>query len=237
MRSSPTDIPHIAATHHRIAVPDRDPAPETTLAESLPELVPFDDLARFSCEEQQRNLGLGYLQLSLQQADRDSADVYRRRGRDLLQAVIDTRGSDGEALSGLAQLTHAEAPDAAAAWATKALASKTLSPKGRVGALFALSNARIAQRKFEAAIEPLERLVESRRQAGDWYQLAICQFRLKRLPEAVRSAQRAVDIMPEQPRFRELLATLLDQSGEPERAAEQRRHAAVLAAGLDQNGT
>lgn len=237
MRSSTTDIPHVAATHHRIAVPGRESADGAAPVESFPALVPFDDLSRFSREEQDRCLGLGYLQLSMQQTDRESAEVYRRRGRDLLQSLIEKRGEDGEALSGLAQLVQAESPTAAAAWATKSLESKYLSPKGRVGALFALSNARMAERRFDAAIEPLERLVESRRQAGDWYQLALSQFRVKRLDDAVKSAQRAVEIMPEQPRFRELLGTLLDQTGQPERAAEERRRAALLATGVDQNGT
>ena len=61
MPQSPTEIPHFAFTHHRIGLHDVDQPPVDKGIESL---VPLVDLSHLPKIEQDRLLGLAYLQLS-----------------------------------------------------------------------------------------------------------------------------------------------------------------------------
>ncbi len=56
-----TDIPHIAFTHHRIG---RHAAPPPAVAGRVPELVPIDEAPHLTPLDQQRNLGLAYMEVA-----------------------------------------------------------------------------------------------------------------------------------------------------------------------------
>src|SRR5205807_1235486 len=69
MPRSPTEIPHLAFSHHRIGVHAPTPPPRGRGAGG--ELRPFLSLARVGDAERRRSLGLGYLEVANREKEPD----------------------------------------------------------------------------------------------------------------------------------------------------------------------
>jgi tetratricopeptide (TPR) repeat protein len=228
MPQTASDVPHVAATHHRIGIYAADfkegEGPEAGALRPLWRAAP---LPRF---EDERDRGLAYLQLSLKEPVAERSENYRLRSRDLLRGVLREFPGDSEVLAALAQLDLVDHPTRAADFAEQVLQQKGVAPRTRVRALFALSEAYFKQQRFGEAGPVLEQLVKIRRQGADWFRLALCRYRSGDMAKAAGAAAAAVEIMPEQPGFRELLAELADQTGDAPGAENQRRLARQLRA-------
>lgn len=222
MPKSETEILHVAATHHRIGI-YADPflaTPETTAGPV--ELVPIDDLSRFSQYDQDRCLGLAYLHLSLQEEDPGLSGLYRNQALAYLSDVLPRDPIDADVLASLAAVHQRHEPQQSQDYAERALQQADISPSARVRALFALSDSLREQGLTEEAIEPLEELVTLRRQGADWYLLAACCYQAGDFNRALEAARKAVEIMPDRIPFRELLAELYSLQGHSKHADEQR---------------
>ncbi|MCA9068033.1 MAG: hypothetical protein KDA84_03885, partial [Planctomycetaceae bacterium] len=101
MPKSPTDIPHFAFTHHRIGI--HSPA-ETGSEETPDRLVPLADVSKLPALDQDRNLGLAYLQVSDHPEHLQHAGYYRNEARRLLDSVHNRGLRDPAVNAGLARL-------------------------------------------------------------------------------------------------------------------------------------
>ncbi len=216
MPSTASDIPHFVATHHRIAVYGRDN--EMVTPTGVGTLVPLDGLSTLSQTQQDRYLGLAYLDRSLKEDIPASSTAYRQRAQTILNKLADDGVWDTEMGAALAQIYQRQDPLRSKRFAERVLQSEGLTPQVRIKALFALSESHIAARQTGLAIPVLEQLTQLRHQAGDWYFLAACRYHEKDLDGAVDAGEIAVAIRPDQPNFHALLAELYLKTGREELA-------------------
>lgn len=226
MPSSPTDVLHVPATHHRIGMHLEEPTPPDS--SQLGDLIPLGDISHLPKLEQDRCLGLGYLDLSVAERDPQLSEAYRVRARDLLEDVKNRGLMDPEVDATLAKIYHRENPPKSIQFAESVLHSGNLQTDTRTKALFALSNAYLSLRQTDLAIQPLEQLVQLRRQAGDWFLLGVCRYQAGDVEGALLAAHQAAEIRPDRPDFQALLAELYRQNGQSELAANHERRAKQL---------
>ena len=91
------------------------------------------------------------------------------RARDMLEDVKNRGLQDPELDAALAKIYHRESPPKSIQLAESALNSANLQTDTRTKALFALSNAYLSLQQTDLAIQPLEQLVQLRRQGADWF--------------------------------------------------------------------
>ena len=216
MPSSASDIPHFVATHHRIAVYDREN--EFAAPTTAGTLVPLSDLSTLSQNQQDRYLGLAYLDRSIKEDNPQFSTEYRQRAQTILEKLTAEGVWDTEMGAALAQIYQRQNPLRSKQFAERVLQSEGLTPQVRIKALFALSEAQIAARQTSLAIPVLEQLTQLRRQAGDWYFLAACRYHEKDLDGALDAGEIAVAIRPDRPNFHALLAELYLKTGRAELA-------------------
>ena len=230
MPQTSTDVPHVAATHHRIGI--HSAAREADESLEAGELKAVWHPRPLPALEDQRDRGLAYLQLSLKESVPERSEKYRRRARDLLQGALSGLPQDAEVLAALAQIHIVDHPARAVEFGKRALAHDDLPPRAKARALFGISEAYFQQRATGKAEPYLEQLVTIRRQGADWYHLALCRYRSGNIAAAVEAAAAAADIMPEYPNLQELLAELAGRQGDPERSAIHRQRARTLRSAL-----
>jgi predicted CXXCH cytochrome family protein len=227
MPKTPSDVPHVAATHHRVGI-HMQPAEAAENEDELVELLPLSDVSQLPKSEQHRNLGLAYLQLSVKEANADQANEFRLRARSQLHSARRQLPRDGELLGALASCASFDEPRQAIVLAEDALKQNNLTPRGRVRTMFALCDAYCREQQLDKALPWFEQLVLLRRQGGDWFRLAVCRDAAGDLDGAVAAAVTAVEIMPAEPRFHELLVEISNKQGNLKLAAEHRRLAHLL---------
>ncbi|RLT09843.1 MAG: hypothetical protein DWI22_04780 [Planctomycetota bacterium] len=216
MPSSASDIPHFVATHHRIAVYDGEN--EFAAPTTAGTLVPLSDLSTLSQNQQDRYLGLAYLDRSIKEDNPQFSTEYRQRAQTILEKLTADGVWDTEMGAALAQIYQRQNPLRSKQFAERVLQSEGLTPQVRIKALFALSETQIAARQTSLAIPVLEQLTQLRRQAGDWYFLAACRYHEKDLDGALDAGKIAVAIRPDRPNFHALLAELYLKTGRAELA-------------------
>ncbi|MDA1013889.1 MAG: tetratricopeptide repeat protein [Planctomycetota bacterium] len=219
MPKADTDIPHFAFTHHRIAVEhsphNRNPSNE------IVELVPFNDVSRFSEIEQARGLGLADLEF----ADRVSPQMrsaYLQRATARLRSVHAGGLRDATVLAALARLHWEEDSRQCISFAEAALKSPDRSAVSNVNALIVLGDMHLRLGDHQAATQAFTQLTTIRRWPDDWKMLGTSLMQAKDFPGAARAYTRAVDIRPADFDLRLLLADALEESGKHELAKQQR---------------
>ncbi len=220
MPKTATDIPHMAFTHHRIGIHAASPVEPRSRAIST--LEPLHDLSFLSATDRARALGLAYAGLGARGAEPQSARTYMQRGQQLLTEVEQAGLRDGEVDTALAQLLWPRNPQLASQQATRALGDDTLSPVGRVNALYAVAANHVRQQHPQQALGVLRQLTRLRRNAADWAMMGDCYFALNEPSQAVGAFERAVEIDPNLLEIHELLTNHNAQSGDRRRADRQR---------------
>jgi hypothetical protein len=190
-----TDIPHIAFTHHRIGRHTSPPA-STALTGRTPELVPVEDVAYLPQIDQQRNLGLAYLQVSRDRRHSQYAETFTTRARELLEAVYAAGLRDGVITQNLASIYWKIDPARAAKYADEALTDKDLIADVRAAALVVRADCHLHNGELDAAIALLEELVTLRRQAEDWRLLGKLYLDRNEPQRALQAYQKALAIRP-----------------------------------------
>lgn len=196
MPQVPTDIPHIAFTHHRIGVHTSMNVDQST-DDSKSHLVPFGDVSGLAEIERQRCLGLAYAELTDRQSVPNAANEYRGQAIRLLQTVADSNEADGDVFAALARFAWEEQnPSLAMNYAKRALANRDLSAKARVNSLLIVGDCYLQAKQSALAVAPLEQLVKLRRNSEDWLLLGISRFQSGQRESGIAAVKQATLIQP-----------------------------------------
>jgi predicted CXXCH cytochrome family protein len=225
MPQSPTEITHLAFTHHRIGIPGRAPAGTEPAPSSADELVPFLDLSRLSKVDRQRSLGLAYQEAGDREQDFPRKARYHTRALELMTAARETGLRDGWLDAGLARLRSDTRLGDVLPYAESALDDATLAGQERCNVLFLVAEARYGQHRVEEAAAALRELVELRRHPSDWLLLSDCERSLGHNDAAEKALDMAVRINPRLWQVHEHLAERYRQLGDAERAAWHQKRA------------
>lgn len=223
-----TDIPHIAFTHHRIAV-HADTASDVS-DEKRAQLVPMDDVSELSQQDRERCLGLAYVEVAQTQRDERAHRFYRDQAMRILTRVEKEGLADSEVHAALARLHCPDSPRQAIDDAAAALGGEAISPGARVNALFVLADINFHAGDWTSARAALEQLVLLRRHSEDWRLLGLCRAELGDLSGGAATLEKAVRINPFRAEVHSELARVLDAAGHSNPGALHRRMAGQLKA-------
>lgn len=225
-----TDIRHVAFTHHRIGIHLATAGQRSAgnASDAIAELVPLDEPDGLSQLDRDRNLGLAYYTLALNQADPMQASAYFERARALLGSGHNPRDGDGEVAAALVRIYHNTNVDAALHVAQEALASGGLSARSEINCLFFMGEWGFQRDQPALARQALERLTETRLLSLDWLLLGVCQQRLGDLTGACSSLERASRLAPLRPDIRSALADAYQRLGKVDRAEREQEIGARL---------
>lgn len=230
MPSTPTEIPHFAFTHHRIGIHSgRVPHSESVGPAQLVPLVVKGEAFLDSPDgkfafDQDRNLGLGYLQLSDGPGQEKFAETHRREALAILEAIADQVQGDSDLDAALARLMFRKDPEKALASARRVIESPRPTPEASATACYVLGATLYDLQRGGEARPWLERTLTLRPTADVWIMLAECLHDAGQIPAAVEAARRGSEMAPDRPRYLEMYLDLLKESGETQqaRAAESR---------------
>jgi predicted CXXCH cytochrome family protein len=228
MPRSPTEIPHLAFTHHRIGIhAPAQPVEEKAVraAAVLGVLEPFLELSRLSELDQKRSLGLGYLEVANRHGGEALRASYQQRALDLLAAVRAAGLRDPVVDASLARLRSDLGLGDVCSYAESALAHPDLIGAERCNTLFVLAEAHARQGRPADAVAALRQLTRLRRHPFDWVLLADCERRLGNREADVAALETAVRINPRIWQLQQHLAEHYHQRGDAERAAWHQRRA------------
>jgi hypothetical protein len=228
MPSSATDIPHLAFTHHRVGIHDQPPSKEKASIESDNRpgvLTPFLDLSKLSDIDQNRSLGLGYLDLAIHEDNTTKREQYQRQALTLLSEVHAAGLNDGVTDASLASLCFDLELDGALPFAQSALTFSDLGGMERSNALFLIADAHFRKGRYTDARDALLTASRLRRHSVQWLLKAECEKALGN-PDGIEEAlQMAVRINPRLVNIHQHLAEHFERKGNHERAAWHRRRA------------
>jgi predicted CXXCH cytochrome family protein len=221
MPRAPTEIPHLAFTHHRIGLHNKLPAADGKSDRALykiGELKPFLELSHLSDPDRRRSLGLGYLEVANRQPDLTQADIYGKRALELLAEVRAAGLRDPMLDVGLARLRFDMQLGDFLPYAESALFQGNLLALDRCTALFLVADAQSAQGRYAEAAAALRQLVGLRRHSVDWLLLADCERALGNSSAMIDALEHAVAINPRLWKAHRHLAQHYRQKGDSARA-------------------
>lgn len=221
MPRSPTEIPHLAFTHHRIGIHDKPAAagdPDQDHA-GFGVLKPFLNLPRLKGIEEKRSLGLGYLEAANRQKDEHVAMRYRELSLSLLTEARGAGLRDGALDASLARLRFdMELDDGVLELAQNALALGNLDGQDHCNALFLTADALARQGRRGEALPFLETLGGLRRHSTQWLLRADCERAAGNPAAAIVSLETAVRINPRLWKVHQSLADYYRRAGDRQRA-------------------
>jgi hypothetical protein len=227
MPTSPTELQHLAFTHHRIGIHNRA-TPENDRAASAPHppavLRSFFDQSRWSEVERQRTLGLAYYQVADEEKEAGPKAQYSRWALERMEGTQSAGLRDSLLDASVGWLRFGMGLDGVVPPVERALQDPNLAAQERCQSLFLVSAGQMSQGRHEAAAETLRRLTGLRRHPVDWLMLGDCEARLGHQDAAVAAQETAVRINPRDWRSHQRLAEHYRRQGDARRAAwhEQR---------------
>ena len=228
MPRTDTDIPHLAFTHHRIAIHD---VAEKGAGSSMPPqgagvLRPVLDISHLGENEQQRSLGLAYLEVANKEDDLSCRHHYQQQAMTLLTQVRGAGGVDGSVDAWLARLRfELRLPDVQR-YAQAALADPELSGLDLCNALFLMADAQFEQRRYQEALLTLQSLNKLRRSSLQYLLQAQCEKAVGNEAETEQALLAAVGINPRLSNIHQRLAEIYRQRGDEQRAKYHEARAA-----------
>ncbi len=233
MPQVPTDIPHIAFTHHRIGIHGMSKAePKESSATAI--LVPFYPISESlisdkSPGESSRNLALAYLELADKQTSLELAAQYRQMAAEMLQDLLGTEMADGEVYAALARLAwEQDAPNPAIQFSQLALSSTELSSGARMNSLLVAGDSHLQLNQSELAVTELRQLTNLRNRSQDWWLLGIALYQSGSKQEGLAALAKAIAVQPLRSDIRRTYAQILQAEGRNEESTEQQRLAEYL---------
>jgi hypothetical protein len=196
MPTSPTDVPHVSFTHHRIGMHagegrDEGEGAPPRLAGTL---RPFLRNPNLGPTDQNLTLGLAYFNLSQHGQDRTLAPEYRQRAFGFLSTVYQAGLRDPILEANLARLHFERNDPQAFNLAHDALKSGDLAGVDRCTALFVLGGDYFKRGHYRDARGVFKELVTLRRHPDDWLLLARCEKELGNHAEAAAALQKAMGL-------------------------------------------
>jgi hypothetical protein len=211
MPRSPTEIPHFAFTHHRIAIhtttvpvernAERD---ELVLIPGSPVRSPLDEV---------RNRGLGYLQLSDAPGQAIQGKAHRADAERLLRQVQQQGPPDSEVDAALARLSWGVDPWQTLTHAKAVVAVKDASPEAWTTACFTLGATYYGLNRPAEARSWLAQSVKLRPTADVYVMLSDCCAFAGDLPAALVAMRTACELAPDRPAYCQRLIELLRATG------------------------
>ena len=221
MPNAPTEIVHLAFTHHRIGVHGAEPSEPRALKSEAIALEPWHDLSRLPEIDRDRSLGLAYFDSGFDPGPQSRAAFEKSFG--ILEGVRARGLRDGAVDAALAQIASQarfpNAPDFAAA----ALADEHLAPAPRIRALYILAADHYENRRPAQAAALLDELTRLRRCSADWALLGLCRLAGGDSAAATRALEQAVALNPKLLPLHRELVQLYEASGQADKATAQRR--------------
>jgi predicted CXXCH cytochrome family protein len=216
MPTTPTDIPHLAFTHHRVGIHELRTAEKVDRGPSV--LQAFLDDSQLNETERNRALGLAYLDLAIHEDNPLHRDHYQRESQRLLLKVFGADQADGVVLSALASLDFDMGLGEHAALARGALTDPTLDGLAHCNALFLAADGDFRQGRYAEAIAALEPLSRLRRHSLQWLLRAECENKIGNAPGVQAALLQAVAIDPGLTKVHSQLASRYRRQGNEERA-------------------
>jgi hypothetical protein len=226
MPESPTEIPHFAFTHHRIGIHTAQAGTEVDRGPQS--LVPLADISHLSRLDQDRCLGLAYMQVADLPEHNHHAATYHHNARRILEDVRRRGLHDPAVDAALARLYWETDPRRTIELAGSVLSSVDATPDERATALFTSGATHFAEGRFDRAATLLEELVQIRRYSDAWAALSVSRQESGDLEGAVTAAHKAAEISPERVDFQQRLADLYHLAGRLELAERHRQRARRL---------
>jgi len=235
MPKSPTELPHVAFTHHRIGVHAELSQPaqsadvgDSPVARSSPRDAPTVTLLELTTPvdgipdaDQQRSRGLALLQLSLKSDIPDGL----RQARDALLAAWDGGAQDAAVAAGLARIAAEIGwTEKALDWSGIALQLDSAPSEERVSALKIRGELTFNAGRYESALNDFKELTIARRDARHWFYRGMTEQNLNQTDNAIRSLRTSLEIDPRNPGAHAALAAILESLRD--QAAAQHHQAA-----------
>jgi tetratricopeptide (TPR) repeat protein len=238
MPKSPTELPHVAFTHHRIGVHNTllktavtaqsaSGSASTVAAPSEPDPSPFNlvelttPVDGISDADQQRSRGLALLQLSLKSEIPDGL----RQARDLLLAAWEGGAQDAAVASGLARIASEIGwTEKALEWSDIALQLDETPSEERIAVLKIRGELAFGAGRYADALGDLQELTRTRREARHWFYRGMTEQNLAQTDDAIRSLRMSLEIDPRNAGAHAALAAILDSRRDP--AAEKHHESA-----------
>ena len=224
-----TDIPHIAFTHHHIAVHRKTSDTKSGLSDDS-ELKTIQDLSRFSDIERDRILGLGYYRLHFQRPW--SHDRFLARADRLLASATKKISGDTVMTAARAEIAwEARRVAEAGRLADEVISSSHVEPETRAAALHVKVQILLERQNLRKAVPLLEELTRLRRNPIDWALLGHCHSKTGKTTEAIAAFEKVLTIAPGQGAIHQALAPLYQSAGDNALARKHRSEARRLPPG------
>ncbi len=222
MPQGDTEIPHVAFTHHRIR---RSKLVEGKLSR-VPDLVPVEDDSHLLPADQERNLGLAYLEAS--RTYPEFVEPYRERARIHLEKARGAGLLDAEEAMGLAELLVAKNPSSSAELIKFVLQSKDATPSVRCCAMALVAQVSLRNGDFTEAAKWMEQTILLRHTAEDWRILGEIYLGLDQPGKAIEALQKSLATRPANLIIERKLAEAYRKLGDTHHANEHQQRAQLL---------
>lgn len=220
MPRTATDIPHLAFTHHRVAIHD-DAGKSASNSDPMPRagvLRPVVDISHFSEGERKRSLGLAYLEVANSEGDSSRRRRYQQQALALLSEVRGAGGVDGTVDAWLARLRFELGMPDVERYAQSALSDPHLAGQDLCNALFLLADSQFQQKRYHEALRTLQPLSKLRRHSLQWLLQADCEHAIGNEAGKEQALLAAVHINPRLNDVHQKLAEMYRQRGDEQRA-------------------
>lgn len=193
MPAAPTEVPHVAFTHHRIGIhkdAEKILEPRSTL------LYPMLSEEGFTSADVARSRGLAWLHVALSKPDVDFQQALKS-ARDELTLAWEGGAGDAAVAAGLATIASEIAwNEQAELWAARTLELDASPSDARMKALTIQSELYFGRNENLQALNGLQTLTELRRDGRNWFFRGLVEQNLGRTDESIRSLERSLTINP-----------------------------------------
>ena len=194
MPAAPTEVPHVAFTHHRIGIHN---AVENAVEPRSTLLYAMLSEHGFSSADVARTRGLAWLHLALSKPDVDFQQSLKS-ARDELTLAWDEGAGDAAVAAGLATIaSEISWNEQAELWAARALELDATPSDARMKALTIQSELYFGRNENHQALNGFQTLTELRRDARHWFFRGLVEQNLGNTDESIRSLERSLTINPE----------------------------------------
>lgn len=221
MPSSQTEVPHVAFTHHRIAV---HPLQVPTEPNTETKLIPMQDLDNLSQARRRRSLGIGYSKAALRAeegmilAQQESERLWQT-AQSYLQPFSEQENNDAALEVALAELAfHNREFETALRHTERALSKERMLTDERAAALRIRGEIYFQRREYQLARNAFQELTRIRRTTRDWFYLGMTENNLGNEEAAIAALQQALDVDPTEPATHLTLAAIYRARGDEKSA-------------------
>jgi hypothetical protein len=226
MPSAPTEVPHVAFTHHRIGIhrPDDRISIDSGDAEPLKTLQLLALQPRLKSDaDEDRSRGLAWVKLYLSNPAAATPETLPKAQK-LLQSAWEGGARDAGVAAGLAQIAVELGWDSDVEhWAGITLEMDENPSEERMSALANLGDVQFRRGSYFAALQSFTELTRHRRDTRHWFYRGLCEQNLGQTDAAIVSLNKALECNPAYEGIHAALAAVYELQGKDDLAQEHRR--------------